>query len=248
MRERLVAFDTLVTAKDGTAYRAAACGSPAHDGTRRWHGWIEFVPVTGGAAIRTPRETTQRNRADTATWATGLTPVYLEGALCRALEARLLTSPPSSGCPGSGAARPDGDRHRTHPVRTLVPAAAPVRLPTRSRTRPPAAGFARVGGMDDLKAQMRRIVETVHLRREDARRYGIVRNGVLLYGPPGCGKTFFVQGMAEEFGLHLLRVSLASAITKYVGGAPEAIQRLFEEARSRTCNLRVDDGALACQP
>jgi hypothetical protein len=50
-----------------------------------WQGWIEFVPVNAGVPVRTPRETTQPNRTDTQYWATGLTPVYLEGALARAL-------------------------------------------------------------------------------------------------------------------------------------------------------------------
>src|SRR5262249_1182127 len=108
--------------------------------------------------------------------------------------------------------------------------------------RPAARGFARVGGLDDLKAQIRRIVETVHIRKEDARRYGVIRNGILLYGPPGCGKTFFAQAMAEEFGLNLLHVPLENAVSKYVGGAPQAIQRIFEEARSKTpCLLFFDE-------
>ena len=63
---------------------ARACGGAATDGL--WHGWVEFIPVEGGAPIRSPRETTQPNRADTEYWATGLTPVYLEGALQRALS------------------------------------------------------------------------------------------------------------------------------------------------------------------
>jgi hypothetical protein len=50
-----------------------------------WQGWIEFVPFAGGSPIRSQRETTQPNRTDTEYWATGLTPVYLEGALRRAL-------------------------------------------------------------------------------------------------------------------------------------------------------------------
>jgi len=62
----------------------------------RWQGWIEFIPVDGGAALRSARETTQPNRVDTAYWATGLTPVYLEGALDRALTpvSRSIPSPP----------------------------------------------------------------------------------------------------------------------------------------------------------
>jgi hypothetical protein len=51
-----------------------------------WQGWIEFVPIDAGVPVRTPRETTQPNRTDTQYWATGLSPVYLEGALARALS------------------------------------------------------------------------------------------------------------------------------------------------------------------
>jgi hypothetical protein len=59
-----------------------------------WQGWIEFVPVGSGKAVRSPRETTQPNRADTLYWATGLTPVYLEGALHRALHPLPKREPP----------------------------------------------------------------------------------------------------------------------------------------------------------
>jgi hypothetical protein len=64
----------------------------ADDG--RWQGWIEFVPVDGGSAIRSGRETTQPNRVDVQYWATGLTPVYLEGALHRALNPLRAPAPP----------------------------------------------------------------------------------------------------------------------------------------------------------
>jgi hypothetical protein len=82
--ETLLGFQEDVVGPDGTRFEARACGSPMPGGT--WQGWIEFVPVNGGDPIRSPRETTQPNRADTAYWATGLTGVYLEGALRRALE------------------------------------------------------------------------------------------------------------------------------------------------------------------
>ena len=84
MAEVFVEFTEPVLAKDGTAYIARACGGPTENG--RYQGWLEFVPVDGGAAIRSSRETTQPNREDTEYWATGLTPVYLEGSLERALN------------------------------------------------------------------------------------------------------------------------------------------------------------------
>ena len=52
----------------------------------RWQGWIEFLPLGEGEPVRSSRETTQPNRRDTEYWASGLTYVYLEGALHRALS------------------------------------------------------------------------------------------------------------------------------------------------------------------
>ena len=87
--EVLVEFDGAITSADGAAYHARALGAPERNGL--WLGWLEFVPARGdargdAAAIETERETTQPNRDDLAYWATGLTRVYLEGALTRALD------------------------------------------------------------------------------------------------------------------------------------------------------------------
>lgn len=79
--EVLVEFAAPVTA-EGAVYTARACGVEGQDGL--WQGWIEFV-AADGETLRTARETTQPNRQDTVYWATGLSPVYLEGALGRAM-------------------------------------------------------------------------------------------------------------------------------------------------------------------
>jgi len=84
MAEVLVEFGDPVTHPDGAAYIARACGSEMSSGT--WQGWIEFLPVADGEPVRSGRETTQPNRQDTVYWATGLTPIYLQGALRRALQ------------------------------------------------------------------------------------------------------------------------------------------------------------------
>ena len=84
MAEVLVEYrDVVLTAAD-KRYKAQACAAPVASG--QWQGWLEFTDIDTGEALRSGRETTQPNRADTLYWATGLTAVYLEGALQRALH------------------------------------------------------------------------------------------------------------------------------------------------------------------
>ena len=83
MAEVLVEFDAAFRGPDGRRYAPRACTRVTEDG--RWEGWLEFSDLDTGDVIRSGRETTQPSRADTMYWATGLTRVYLEGALARAL-------------------------------------------------------------------------------------------------------------------------------------------------------------------
>jgi hypothetical protein len=92
MPEVLTQFDGPVFSGDRRPYRAQVVGGETADG--RWEGWIEFISLDGGGPVRTPRETTQPNRADTLYWATGLSATYMEGALARALERPVITVTP----------------------------------------------------------------------------------------------------------------------------------------------------------
>jgi hypothetical protein len=76
---------------DGTVYVAQACGRQREDGL--WEGWLEFVPDDGSVVLRSERETTQPNLPDLEYWASGLTPVYLQGALERTLTPRVAPAP-----------------------------------------------------------------------------------------------------------------------------------------------------------
>jgi hypothetical protein len=84
MAEVFTEFSSVLVDENGVRYHAHACGAEMPDG--KWQGWVEFVPEGGEPPIRSERETTQPNRQDTIYWSTGLSPVYLEGALQRALH------------------------------------------------------------------------------------------------------------------------------------------------------------------
>jgi len=84
--ELLVEFDEPITDAEGTAYVARVWG--AEDDIGRWIGWLEFVALSGAEDRRlwSDRETVQPNRRDLEYWVTGLSLVYLEGALSRARD------------------------------------------------------------------------------------------------------------------------------------------------------------------
>jgi hypothetical protein len=82
MAELLVAYENPVADASGT-YRARAVGRHGDDGM--WEGWLEFEPVgSQGKVIVTSIESRQPEKVHLVYWATGLQPIYLEGALARA--------------------------------------------------------------------------------------------------------------------------------------------------------------------
>jgi hypothetical protein len=84
MAQTLLRFDTPIVGRDGRQYWAQACGRERDNG--QWEAWLEFEDITTGEVLRTQRETTQPNHADANYWASGLSPVYLEGGLERILR------------------------------------------------------------------------------------------------------------------------------------------------------------------
>jgi len=81
-------FLSQIADADGHAYNARAMGRQRR-GRTVWEGWLEFRPVGGRGIVRRSQvETTQPNRKALVYWATGLEPVYLEGALERAISSR----------------------------------------------------------------------------------------------------------------------------------------------------------------
>jgi transitional endoplasmic reticulum ATPase len=92
-------------------------------------------------------------------------------------------------------------------------------------------GFADVAGMEELKEQMRLDVINALNNPEEYKEYGVtIPNGMLLYGPPGCGKTFFAKKFAEEVGFNFMVKTPADLKSRYVNATQENIKAMFDEA------------------
>ena len=103
--------------------------------------------------------------------------------------------------------------------------------PVSSAIKKKGEGFAAVAGMEGLKQQMREeVIEPLH-NPEEYHRYGVtIPNGMLLYGPPGCGKTFFAKHFAEEVGFNFMCITPATLKSRYVNATQENIAKMFKEA------------------
>lgn len=93
-------------------------------------------------------------------------------------------------------------------------------------------GFEDVAGMEELKAYLHRHVIGILKDKERAEKYRLtIPNGMLLYGPPGCGKTFLAEKFAEETGFKFTLVKASDLASTYVHGSQQMISSLFNDAR-----------------
>ena len=110
-------------------------------------------------------------------------------------------------------------------------------------------GFAEIAGMDELKQSLSQRVLWPLRHAEKALQYRLqLPNGILFYGPPGCGKTYFATKLAEELKWEMEFVSTASLGSAYQHETQGNIQKIFTKAEKYGhCVLCIDeiDGILS---
>ncbi|HST81615.1 MAG TPA: ATP-binding protein [Kineosporiaceae bacterium] len=110
-------------------------------------------------------------------------------------------------------------------------------------TEVPDLTLADVAGMDEVKARLEAAVLAPIRNPDLVKLYAkSLRGGLLLYGPPGCGKTFIARALAGEIGARLLSVSLADVLDMYIGQSERNLRAIFEIARhSAPCVIFLDE-------
>ncbi len=94
--------------------------------------------------------------------------------------------------------------------------------------------FDNIGGLEELKAEIRLKIIEPFKHPELFRYYGKqAGGGILIYGPPGCGKSLIAKATANEAGASFLQVKGSDLKSKFVGETEKNIAELFEKAREQ---------------
>lgn len=116
---------------------------------------------------------------------------------------------------------------------------------TRTDAEPehPDLTFADVGGMERVKEEVRMKIILPLKQPELFKAYGKkIGGGILMYGPPGCGKTFLARATAGEVKAGFLAIGISDVLDMWIGQSEKNLHALFEQARShRPCVLFFDE-------
>jgi SpoVK/Ycf46/Vps4 family AAA+-type ATPase len=103
--------------------------------------------------------------------------------------------------------------------------------------------LADVGGMDEVKQRLEAAFLAPMRNPELRKLYGkSLRGGLLLYGPPGCGKTFLARAVAGELGAGFVGISIHDVLDMWIGSSERNLHALFDLARRNApCVLFIDE-------
>lgn len=108
---------------------------------------------------------------------------------------------------------------------------------------PPKMSLKALGGLDDVFAELMEVVGMPVLHPEIYLSTGIQPpRGVLLHGPPGCGKTTIANSLAGDLGVSFINISAPSVVSGMSGESEKKVRELFEEAKSLApCIIFIDE-------
>ncbi len=103
--------------------------------------------------------------------------------------------------------------------------------------------FEMVGGLSDVKADIKESMIIPLMRKDVTSKFGLEPpKGILLFGPPGCGKTMLMKALANELGVEMISVKCSDLMSKWYGESENKVAELFKTAKERApCILFMDE-------
>ena len=185
-------------------------------------------------------------------------PARVKVLRARLMAARMRSGSPTPGAPRDAPAAPasaeshedyeDYEESGEHPGPIPAPTTsdateAPAKQPGLWDAERPAVTLADVAGLADVKAHLDSTFLAPLRNPELAAAFGQTAGGsLLMYGPPGCGKTFIARAIAGDLGASFIHVTLADLLSKWIGDSEKAIRSVFQDARAAApCVIFFDE-------
>jgi proteasome regulatory subunit len=173
-------------------------------------------------------------------------PPYIEGSITDVLEDGrvivksstgpslivnvLRTIEPSKLAPGKRVAL----SQRNFAVLELLPDPLDIYVKAMEVLESPKVSYDDIGGLDEQIREIRELIEFPLLKPELFEKVGIEPpKGVLLFGPPGCGKTLLAKAVASQTKATFIKVVASELVQKYIGEGARMVRELFQFARSK---------------
>ncbi len=102
----------------------------------------------------------------------------------------------------------------------------------------PNINWQDIGGLNEIKQQLKEVVELPLKNPKAFKKLGIKPpKGVLLYGPPGCGKTLLAKAVANESEANFIQIKGPELLSKWVGESEKGIRKIFKKARQASPSI-----------
>jgi len=203
--------------------------------TQRWSDDREEEAAEGAA-----EETKQATALAATATATGTKTIPNMGEAAASPENPMANPESGAAAKMAPASSPAGEKEAA-PNQSGQPAFTPGTEKVETDNgipNPTKKGLARVGGMDELKAMLYEDVVTAMRDPEDLKAYGLtIPNGILLFGPPGCGKTFISRALAEEMDFYFAEVFPSEIGSTFIHGTTLKIRELFDTAADQAPSI-----------
>jgi proteasome regulatory subunit len=127
---------------------------------------------------------------------------------------------------------------RNFAVLEVLPDSLDMYIKAMEVVETPKISYSDIGGLDYQIMEIRELVELPLLRPEVFEKVGIdPLKGVLLHGPPGCGKTLLAKAVASETKATFIKVVASELVQKYIGEGARMVRELFQLARTRAPSI-----------
>lgn len=107
----------------------------------------------------------------------------------------------------------------------------------------PAVTWQEIGGLEEIKQTLKEVIEWPLIYNDAFHHAKVIPpRGILLYGPPGCGKTMLAKAVAHECGVNFIAIKGPALLSKYIGESEKGVREVFKKAKQASpCIIFFDE-------